>query len=574
MKCANKLASWALVLILIIGIPFPVAAALRDYTRGQFTLTGTLGVRFDGRRSESPGSSTSEQGLSTELSANTGGFVWDPRFLLFKAGVRLNNSMTSGDEGDSSSDLIGFRLGTTLFPRWRYPYLPIRLNVDKSRTTVEARDKDTYDLDRTTFGINWGLFREPFGHIDLSYLLRTHQSTGETSEQDETDHEFMAEGRRKFREAQWGASEVDYGYNFNRSENRVNSTIFTQHDVYARDRSKLGEKMDLNANAVFYHRENESATITTASSLISTGANLSVRQTPRFSHNYSLSSVMMDNDGQSSSRYTGAARLTYQYPFNEYWNGRATAGLRTSLSQSDSGNTNRTDVSTAGALRYMRKHGVFQVSGGYALSLAQSMGADNSQATMAHSGDIGYARRDNPLYADDLRLQVRFVQSDDPTQDYSLHYGVNSRLTLRDTLNSAVEYSMHMADENDTSYFKAGTQWDHRLSRTSRAGLNATYQLNMRDQGDRTRMSVDGRYSTRLFQRNNLAFNGSLRWEQLTDETSKEETAIIGMADLGYRFGKWTAALRYNYRSREVESGESIDQRIMVQVRRFYGMRY
>ena len=106
------------------SLPAPVSAArLFDYTHRAFTLSGGLGLRYEDYDYSSGGvTSYSRRTLEEELRIGSTGFVWDPRFLLFDAGVTLRNRSTDYMSGDSDIDTVGYRLTTTWF-RERNPFV-------------------------------------------------------------------------------------------------------------------------------------------------------------------------------------------------------------------------------------------------------------------------------------------------------------------------------------------------------------------------------------------------------------------------------------------------------------------
>lgn len=575
MSRAVGLAFGALVFLFAATVSLPAAAALRDYTRGQFTLTGSFGLRFEGIEKTSDSENNSEESLQTEFDVNSRGFIWDPRFMNFVVGLTLRNKTTSADDGESNEELVGFRFNSTLFPRWRYPYLPINLFANKSRSTVEGFTNKSTDIYTTTLGLNWGLFRAPLGRLRLSYRMDLDERVGDTSGQNETRHEFNAEAKRKFREAQWGESDLTYGYDFNSMEDDDSS--YLQHNLFARDRSKLGEKMDLTANAVFYHRENEASGggDVIMNDFLSTSATLQVRETNRFQHSYALGMSTSVRDGEKYSNYNGSAGLTYQYPFNEYWRGHARSGARASYSQSDAGKaSNIMNATASGNLNYSRQHGVFRVTGGYGMGVSQSMGDTKGPVRYYESAHIGYSRSNNPFYADNANLNVRFQHAENLVQDYSLRYTVASRLTARDKLWGSVRYNMHLAEGNDSSTLSIRGTGNHDFSRVSAAGILTGFNLTQDDSGDQTRFYVEGHYRTVLYLLRSLFLDSSLRWEQRTEALGSEQAVFSFRANASYRLGRWSASLGYTYRDSDSDGSPLTEQRILVQIKRSYGLRY
>ncbi len=580
MRRQRKSALVVLVLCLCAGASMTVTSfSLRQYTRGLYALTGHVGLKFEERRRQTSGSTeTKVQLLRKEVAVQNKGFVWDPRFMLFDLGMTIADEDTKTTPGGrSTNDYLAFNLTSTLFPRWRYPYRPITLNALRSTNTIKPFGQQSYDLDTTILGARWGLVRQPYGQISLDYDVRFSESSNDSSPRDETTHRFETQARKTIRKEQWGESDIKYGYRLDASKDKAIDSDYVQHYLHSDTRSKFGPNKDLTAAASYYRRTQQTGAGNESNEMdfLTADARLNVQANEWLRHNYSLALARTTNNGEVDNRYSGAASVLYNRPLNQDWSGTLSSTLSASADRPASGDaSNRGNASGTGILRYSHTHGNYLVNGSYGLTLSKSMGDDAQQRVISQSALVGYTRLNNPLYADQLQLRAFFQNGETQSQSYNLYYRVTSELTAQDRLTGRAEYNRNQSDGSTSSVWTGRLDWLHQLSRSSNTNLLTEYRVSTTDDSETTARYIEAYYRTALFRRRNLQLMGRLRWQQTTSDVGDDTDESRAEVDLNYFLGKWRAALTYEYR--EIESGSQTDEdsRIMLEARRYYGLRY
>lgn len=546
------------------------------------SLGGSVGLGYENRETSLGGADRGSQKYDTGIDLNTDGVVWDYRFLKFKAGVSLSNEQTTSDRRSSDRLVTGFRFSSTLFPVWRYPYGPIYINASKNLSTTESDGGGSNEVENTFLGLRWRLFQKQLGRIKTSYSLRFHEATPASSEErDETKHEFTIDAERRFREGQWGSSRVQYGYEFESLEDAADGTSSIKHDLYVRDHTELGDKVDFNGGADLYYSKQDGGGASGESSfdsnLFTTTANLQIRQTERFRHYYSLAASRQEFAERESTTTTGSAGATYRYPhvFNDYLTGSfSTSGGLNMAHRSQGDATSALNGSANGGLRYSRTFGDFRTYASYTLNLSHSLSSQSNNSDAPRIGQYataGYVRLNNPFFQDKASVHARLNYHDDLNQNYSIRYQVDSNINQKNLLTASVNASMSQPEGGNS--FGANAGWRSRLSQTGHLNVTASSNWRNSDKNDRQSTRIEIRYRDRFILGRPVSVNSFIRQEYETFDTDDEEDRLKAGVDMGYRIGKIRLSLSYDYELTETGAYEETDQILRLSVRRYFGVR-
>lgn len=482
------------------------------------------------------------------------------------------------------SEIASFNFTTTLFPKWYFPYRPIFIHATKQRTTRDSYLTGSNEVDSTGFGVRWGLSNESLGKVRMSYQGRLTESIADQDQLDGDNqrHEFEVDALKVFRKAQWGESDVKYGYEFDytddTSDYTSNNITFMQHYLYARNNTQLGEKTRLSAETSFFQRSTDTNRLNRTSNFFSVSSDLSIRQTDYFRHSYALGMSRTDSStGSVNTNYHGSVDFNYRdkHKLNKYWSTFFGTGLDSSFSKASETSMNTRGIGkTHGNLIYGRRRGNFAINGNYSLNLSQPIwmsqeGGNSTQGLIAQSVQIGYNRLNNPLYTDTASASAYHSMSDEVSQRYNLNYLVTSVLSPKDRLRGTAKYRMNVPDSGDkSSNASLRGRWVHQIGRGEYAELTGQYALSMSELGNATWMSLYGRYKAYLIRRFNLRFSGGLGWQQRTGGHITDESTITGTAGLLYNIGRFSSTLYYRYSTTDKEDDPFTDQSIRFEIKR------
>ncbi|MFC1684883.1 hypothetical protein ACFL0R_05380 [Pseudomonadota bacterium] len=553
-------------------------AALRHYTWGLFSLNGSVGLRFEDRERVDGGNQVNSTKFKQEISLRNKGFIWDPRFLTLDLGLSFTHDNTTYDNSsETDSERINYSLGAVLFPKWRYPYRPLRFNAYRATTTQKNFGSPSYEQINSGLHINWGLFQKQLGRIRMNYAFTTKEDDRSSADGGEIKHEFDVDGRKNFREGRWGKTLLNYGYTFNSNESDNGSSKSMQNSLYADERTDLGNNVTLNANARLILRNSESVGVDNTSNVFSTSAGLGFQPTKDFRHNYRLAVSHSDNDGDVSTQYSGLARASYRRELNEHWEGTAFSSLNAYFRQQDADSSIfNSNASAGGGLSYNQRFGVYQLLGGYSASLSQSFGDASSLTRFSHSAFFGYSRR-QPLFSDRARIRVRNTFAEETEYQATANYSISSqyRLTEMQSINGGVSIGASVTDDGQTGSASGSGNWRYDVSRSRKLLATGQYSVsnNSNASGNKTRSIIRLRYSDRFFLSRRLRFRGEVQRETQT-RGEYESTELESKLSLDMTYGKFVGSASYEYSDMTRDGRDSTDQELILTIKRYFGIRY
>ncbi len=585
MGSASRAAFTLLVIICTVGSSLPVMAALRDYGIYLGSVGGSTLLRLENRLSSNNGSKRKYNTLTSITAVGTSGFIWDPRFMTVDLNLQYSTSRSESDTAayDFDEDSVGFRFKSVLFPRWNYPYSPIRLSASKATRTINNNGRGSTETDYTRMSVSWGLVQKQLGRVRMRYNFSLEESTG-TSERDTIKNAFQVHASKDFLKDKWGETRSRYGYEFDSSDDRVNDQFDIQHNLFINNRTKLGKKTDLSSNVLFYQRYYDGYD---DDYVLSSNANLNIQETERFKHYYSLglrsNSVGYDYSG------TAGANYRYTHDFDAYLQGTASTGaLARAGNGSLYGSLMQFTVNANGRLSYKRKYGVYQLNSNYSVHVrppewssgSRPLRALSQELRVSQAASLTVSRRDNPLYSDSATLRADYEMAGDNTYSYSAGYSARSIYNISSKISSQISGNATASQRSreDSSFgFGSTAAISYRFGRSLRSSVNARQRW--RSQGSKTfsLYGIRGRVSGSLYRRYNVRFSGGLGWtrqiEELQYNNKSPRDEVKGEAEVSSSMGKLVTSLRYTYRETDFIGEVSSDQSIMFEIKRFFGWR-
>lgn len=572
---------------------------------GRLTFYGSVGVEAEDYKYDSDYVSRDRMRLRTRFDLNGRGFIWDPRFATFDAGVTLQRdgvqSVENDVSGNTSNNMLGYRLNTTWFANKPYP---LSIYANRNQTTVSDFWSPSYELTTSNLGARWGLQNRWLGRSSF-YLDRTSSESGSALvPRSDQSLSFGMDANQKLRPKQWGESDLSYGYRHMAWDEQVYGGSQRQDYFYLNDRSLFGDKANLTANLTYYDRSDQWSSAGSGSNMMESrflGFNsmFNVQQTENFRHFYGLG-LSMNETGSSqglSHNLTGGAN----YRFNQQWQMTGMLGLSGSSSEtsaaSQSGfsqNQESTSLSGSAAVMYSDTFlGNYLVNGGYTLALMQTdttmAGGMPALQSSTHTASLGYTRMNSPLYADSLQLRMSQTLGEPSGSELNVRYSVNSMLTQSDMLQGTAEYrryqqaytvwnSTPLTPEDNYYYYDLDSRstrldfgWQHRFSDVGSFMLSAG-ATSGQNQGVATDTRyVQARAAMRL--RSALQWTALARAEQIEGWEYVAGRKVTVESDLNYRIGKWQATARYRYRDAQQELAPFKEQSITLLLKRDYGFR-
>ena len=605
----TTIAGAAAFTLLACSSPSVLAAKLSDYTKRRFSLYGSISGEVENYDYRTDGSTTRRRTLRTRADVNARGFIWDPRFATFDGGLSLQSdnihttSSAAGGSGDTKSNLLGYRLNTVWLPT-----SPNALSIHASRnkTTVASFSTPSYGLTTSNFGARWGFASKWLGRAQLFYDRSRSDSDNVLVPRAETNVNLGVEAGQKVRQKQWGESELTYGYRRTTLDDQVYGNRQVQNYLYASDRSLFGEKINLTANLTYLNRDDVFGASSTGggtqtkSDIVNLSSTLMVNQTEAFQHSYGLS-LGKSKVGASQSDTYGATG-NFNYRLSDYWRTNGSAGLTSSKTTSATATSTVSTPSVGGGVTYSDTYGNFIVNAGYNLSLSrpQSSGTTSySYTNISNTVFAGYARTGNQFYADNLDVRATVQTGQIQSNEQNIRYGVNSRLTMRDTLQGIAELRRYHQDSLSvattagatTSYSMDSTtlrldgNWMHTFSTVTTGTASAGLTRGQQSQGtsgtgiatsaDTTtnQTYLQGRFNTQL--PGNVQWTAMARVENtqmggLSSASNGRRTTVE--SDLNYRVGKWQATARYRLRDAKLETAPFREQTLFFYLKRDYAL--
>ncbi|PWB53766.1 MAG: hypothetical protein C3F18_07200 [Nitrosomonadales bacterium] len=566
---------------------------------GRLTFYGSVGVEAEDYQYESEYGTRDRTRLRTRFDLNGRGFIWDPRFATFDAGITLQreNVQTAENDvgGNTSYNMLGYRLNTTWFANKPYP---LSIYANRSQNTVSDFWSPSYELTTSNLGARWGLENRWLGRTSF-YLDRMSSESGSTLVPRSEQHlSFGLDANQKLLPKQWGESDMSYGYRHTAWDEMVYGSRQRQDYFYLNDRSLFGDRANLTANVTYYDRSDQWGAMGSgqewASSFLGLNTMLNIQQTEKFRHYYGLG-LGFNNFGESQSASQNLSGGV-NYRFNDQWQANATIGLSTYRTESavDGTSLEQDGSSTSGSagILYSSTIGNYLVNGGYTMALTKTgtsgtagAGSLPGQQNATHTINLGYTRMNSPLYADSLQLRMSQTVGEPSGSEANIRYSVTSALTPSDMLQGVAEYRRYQQDYRvwtnavsayDYYYYGLDSQsarldfgWLHRLSEASSLMLSAGATS-----GESQGVALDTRYAqarATLRLRSALHLTALARAEQIEGQESIAGQKITVESDLNYRIGKWQASVRYRLRDAKQEFAPFREKSLMLMLRRDYG---
>jgi len=589
MGFVSRITAILLVVFGALGTSFPAMAALRDYGIYLGSIGGATSLRLDNTLKKDHARKTEENKLTSTTSLRTKGFIWDPRFMTVALGFHYSSSKTKTDTYSYDSGAIGFNFKSVLFPRWRYPYLPIRMAASKTTRTTGNTRGGGYETDYTRMSLNWGLLQKQLGRVRIRYAYTLEESTGEAREQDIVKNRLQVNASKDILKNKWGETHLGYGYHFDSFDDRVESKSDIQHHLFTNNTSKFGKKANLNSNVLFYQRYYEGRDDAADEDyFFSSNANLRVKQTERFQHSYRLG-LISDN---KNSNYNGSANATYTYlhELSEYLKGTLSTGATLRYD----GGTNEDsamqfNTNASGRLAYLRVYDAFRLNAHYSMSVRSptwassgwvSQGIQSEEVRITQTASLRLSRKNNPLYSDTLSFQARYMMAEDDDYSYSANYSATSKYTYSSKMSSLISGNATASQSSlsqSTIGFGSSAILRYRFGRSARTSVDARQRWRMLGGREYTLLGIRGLLSGRLYRRFNIRFSTELGWtrrvEDIRDGDTFAEDRINGSAEVSSSMGKLVTLLRYTYRETDVDGDVTSDQLIMLQIKRYFGWR-
>lgn len=568
------------------------------------SLSGSIGMEAEDYRYEMLASTRERLRLRGRFDLNARGYVWDPRFVVFDAGVTLQDETVrtreAGLDGDTGVDTLGYRFSTTWFggrPN------PLTIYANSSQSTVADFWTPSYELSTRSEGMRWGLDNRWVGRTGFYVDHTVSESRSTAVPRSEENLSLGLDANRTIRAQQWGESALSYGYRHTAWDEKVYGSSHRQNHLYLNDRSLFGEKATLTANLTFYDRSDDWGRVLSGahgldSQFLGFNSMLNVQQTDMLRHYYTLGFSMSDVGSSRSVSQNLSGGLSYR--FNRVWQASGMLGVNATRSEwaqsfpSASGSQNSSSLTGSAALTYADSFGNFLVTGGYSLALAQSdtfsttAGLPDQRYT-THSVDLGYTRTGSPRYADSLQLRMSRTVGEPSGDELNARYSVTSTLSQQNLLQGSAEYRRYRQEyaawsalaplPDAYSYVMTDTQsarvevgWLHRFSQSGSVMLSAGLTS-----GTSQGVSLDTRYAQA---RGNVILRGNLHWTALLRAEQIEGTAYTAgdkltvESDLNYRIGKWQATARYRYRDARQDFAPFKERSMTVMLKRDYDLRF
>ncbi len=591
---AACLGGGVLLALLLLGASPASAARLFDYTQRGFTLTGGLGLRYEDYDYNTGGvTSYSRRALEEELKLGSSGFVWDPRLLLFDAGITLRNRDTDYYNGDSDIETLGYRITTTWF-RERNPFI---LYAHKNTNTYSPRVGPSYEFINSNYGFRWRFGTRLLGMLRFGYDRgRTRSDNTNAVRLDEYKDSINIEGKRTFGKVYKTLSVVNYGYRYDNSEDDLAGRYYRQNYWYVRDNTKFSERVNLHAGFTYYDRYDKliEAVSGNVNKIDSSHANLNLglnmTTSDRLSHYYNLGASFNGVNGSRVNNYNLAAGLNYQ--FARYWKSNGALQFVGTSSESTGRSTayDRTAWGAKGGISYARTFGHLSARAGYDAGFEVPISSSYGEDTIInHSLNAGYSGRWSNLYSDSLSYRLnyqsgsRYESADRERIEHNLNYTVNSRLPGGNTVRTSLNYrdwqessSGPAGVDNSNSTLRGNISWSRRLWERHRFSMDAG--------GGNTRSGSRGRiadysfwYSqARLSMRpwRRLGATALARYEERSGETSNLGPRLTLEANLNYSLAKWQVRVQYRYHDADYEAGAYQDSWLTLYLTRNFGVRF
>lgn len=585
----KSLTACLFVLGFLLATLFPItanAAFIRDYTKGRFTFTGSLGLKYKEhhRKTSSKTDFFKTTSLRRTLETGVKGFAWDPRFMIFKAGLTIRHENYESDGGGGSRPTsYQYSLFTTWLPKRRNPFL---LHAHHIITEVRSDNAPTFEVVTDTFGMRWGMQRRLLGYLSFAYDARMAKSSGGSSERDQIDQVFKIVGQRKFKKRRSKiGSDVSYGYTYDLKKNRESGRETSEHRINLNDRTIISPTSELSAEATYYFKEGQGGDSDYSIHQLRASSRLSNKISDQLGTSYGLSFGTAKSYNSTSQSASGSAGVNYL--ISDRW--QSNASLALSASNSSTANTeDRINSSANGGVSYRQPWGIYNLSSNYGLSLSASS-AGSGGAAVGHNFGFGLSQNSSILWSDNFSYSLgHFESRDRVSTSHGLTYGAKSQVSLRDRLYLSANYSYHVADDStnevsvnrESNVGRAELGWTHKFSYTSSLNSSITYSDSDRKSSDSEssdNQTSSGSISFRtshLFGLRNLLFNTRLRHRQSQGKQRVNSTKTTLDANFDYKIGRWITSLKLEHYVDETGSDVYENRSFTFNIKRVFGFRF
>lgn len=546
--------------------------------RGLYSLSGSLGLRWKEYAYETDNRDYSRSSLRQEVGVSGSGFVWDPRFMAFDASATYNEEeveQTGADRGYTTTD---YRLSTTWFPE-----SPSALTLYGGKSTNEVRDEATpaHEVTSRSAGGQWAVKNPYTGQLRFSFNQTTQRSDSTEVPTDEKSRTLEVKGKRQGGEkgGRGGGMELDYGYRYTDNEDAATGRQQQQHYWYGRGRTRLSDSSRLNADVTLYDRQERWTTRDAGrqsrdSLHLASSAGLSVQHSEATSSRWSLSLNRNDIDDNENDTYSGSARVDHRYDANWTLDGSARLSLSRRSGRVDG---RRRTMSTELGADYTNRFGSFRVRGGGSIGAERVRDDFNrDENALSQSLNLGYSRRDNPLYADSLSYRTNVRRGRIDSVDHRLRYRVNSRIGLRDRLTSTAEVRRHEEQggtvDRDTSNKRASLRWSRRLYNNGTFSASAGWSQSTTRGFRRERRHVESTIGFSPPELARLRLTGRARYEKISSDSRRDGGRTTLDTSANYTLGRWEARAEYRYR-REDEKARFTENELTLYLKRRFSTR-
>lgn len=585
-------------------LPFPafsqslkLSQGLSEARAGRYEVYGYLGAEAENYQYSSQSYEHTRDRFKGIFDIGGRGYVWDPRFATFNAGITLFRETVQQSQGETQLNMLGYRLSTSIFPASNNP---LTLHASRTQSTVADYWTPSYNLTTTSAGARWGFDSAWLGRARMTIDSVKSESASPLVPRSDNSLSYGIEANKRILPRQFGESDLNYGYRHHEWSENVLGSHQQQDHFYLYDRTKLGETANLNATVTYYQRNDQWGGLggtgrnAIDSNYLNANTQLSIQQTDEFRHFYTLA-INSSTMGQTSTQgYNASAGANYQYSQN--WRVSGMLGMNTSQANSSAAtafNQSTTNLQGNGSVQYSNRFGNYLVNGGYTLAWQSTrMDIDNSATVYAvpvgntgttHSFDAGYTRTGSPRYTDSLQVRLSQTQGTYKSDERNLRYSVNSLLGQHDALQGLFEYRAYRTEMPVISgisgvfniFMQSSTttridlSWLHRFSASNSMTASAGQTVSTSQSMEFQSRYAQARLNTML--RSNMQFTALARLEQLEGIQTITGTKTTLESDLIYRFGKWQAIARYRLREADFQLAPFKEHSIFFSLRRDFG---
>lgn len=561
---------------------------------GKTSFSGSMGLENEEYKysTEAGARSRTRQRMLFDLKGR--GYIWDPRFMLYTAGVTLQREKVQTNAAltktNSLYNMVGYNLNTTLFAK---KPSPLTLYANRNKSTVNDFWSPSYGYTVNNLGARWGTKNPWLGRSNFYFDRTNSQSDNALVPRSDRNLLLGMDANKNIRPKQWGESDLSYGYRRTELDDWVNGSSQHQNYFYLNDRSYFDKNAKLSSSLTYFTRNDRwnNSSNATNSKFLGFNNNFSVQQTQDFSHHYGLGLGLNKTDTNQGRTHNLSAGANYR--FDRRW--QVNGGLALSGSNSSSLDSGQKQSSKmfSGNAALMYSDLVlqnYQVNGSYTATQMRNRNSNSNrvfeQRSTTQTVNAGYSRMNSRLYADSLQLSMGRSTGEPSGSEYNARYSVRSIWTQSDMLQGTAEYRRYRQSNiivNSTASSSSDIynlnsrntrlnfSWSHYFPGSGSSILSATTTKGKSQGVDTATRSVQAMIRRSL--------GGALRWSFLArkdhieglESISGNKTTIE--SDLDYRIGKWQASARYRYRDVQQYIAPFKEHSITFMLKRIYGFR-